>query len=226
MKNIANLLKALLAMALAMVISFSAAAAPKPTEVELTRVNTYIFSSEINLVTTDEFMAALVGKRILLDSIDPQATLYVVIVSGGGSYESSLLMKTLIEKVPHVTLICKYCASAAGFIFGTTPVPRLVIKKSILLMHEMYLAHYTAKQAMTPSIAKNLIKSSEEFNKSMYTKLQMSKEDYEKKIVDKEWNLYGEEIVKNHLADKLVTIKCDYYLKQLAPDTCSQEEAK
>lgn len=224
MKNIVNSLKSLIAMALVVVFSFSAVA--KPQEVELTRVNTYVFSSEINPVTTDEFMAALVGKRVLLDSLNPQAPLYIVIVSGGGSYENSLVMKRIIEKVPHVQLICKYCASAAGFIFGTTPVPRLAIKKSILLMHEMYLAHYTAKNASNPAIARNLITSSEEFNKAMYTKLQMSKEDYEKKIVDKEWNLYGEELVKNHLADKLVTVKCDYYIKQLAPDTCSQEEAK
>ena len=224
MKNVVNSLKSLIAMVLIIAFSFSAVA--KPQEVELTRVNTYVFSSEINPVTTDEFMAALVGKRVLLDSINPQAPLYIVIVSGGGSYENSLVMKRIIEKVPNVQLICKYCASAAGFIFGTTPVPRLAIKKSILLMHEMYLAHYTAKNAANAAIARNLIQSSEEFNKAMYTKLQMSKEDYEKKIVDKEWNLYGEEIVKNHLADKLVTVKCDYYIKQLAPDTCSQEEAK
>ncbi len=229
MKILVRSVKFLMTMALAIGISFStfAAAIPAPVKqevVELNRLNTYVWSSEITPVTTDEFMAALIGKRVLLDRINPYAKLYIVIVSGGGSYEHSLAMRRLIPQIPYVSLICKYCASAAGFIFGTTPgIPRLAIKKSQLLMHEMYLPHFTAEHAKNPSIARDLIKSSNEFNKALYEKIGISKAEYEKKIIGKEWNLYGEELVKNNLADKMVTIKCDEYVKQLAPDTCSQD---
>ncbi len=227
MKIVANSLKFLIAMVITMAISFSALAAKPPEVVELNRLNTYVWSNEVSPVTTDEFIAALIGKRVLLDRVNPYAKLYIVIVSGGGSYEHALAMKRLISQIPYVTLICKYCASAAGFIFATTPgTERLAIKKSQLLMHEMYLPHFTAENAKNPSIAKDLIKSSDEFNAAMYTKIGISKAEYEKKIINKEWNLYGEDLVKNKLADKLVNIKCDTYVNTLAPDTCSSNDSK
>lgn len=227
MKIVANSLKFLVAMAIAMVVSFSAHAAKPPEVIELNRLNTYVWSNEVSPVTTDEFMAALIGKRILLDRVNPYAKLYVVIVSGGGSYEHALVMKRLISQIPYVTLICKYCASAAGFIFATTPgTERLAIKKSQLLMHEMYLPHFTAQNAKNPAIMKDLIKSSDEFNAAMYTKIGMSKADYEKKIINKDWILNGDELVKHKLADKLVNIKCDVYVNTLAPDTCSSNDSK
>lgn len=228
MKILARPLKFLMTMVLTMAISFSAIAAPpKPEVVELNRLNTYVWSNEVSPVTTDEFMAALIGKRVLLDRVNSYAKLYIVIVSSGGSYEHALVIKKLIEQIPYVTLICKYCASAAGFIFATTPgTPRLAIKKSILLMHEMYLPKFTAQHAKNPAIAEDLIKSSDEFNAAMYTKIGISKAEYEKKIINKKWNLYGEELVKHNLADKLVTVKCDAYVNTLAPDTCSQDNSK
>jgi len=223
MRMIANLVKQLFIMAIIMVVTVSAVA-KAPQTVELTGVNTYVFSNEINAVTTDEFISALIGKRAILDNVDPKATLYIVIVSGGGEYYNAVLMKELIAKVSNVTLICKYCASAAGFIFGTTSVPRLAIKKSIVLMHEMYIPKLTANNAKNPALLNSLIKDSDAFNLALYSKIGISKEEYEKKIINKEWTLYGEDVVKYKLADKLVTIHCDGYVKQLAPDTCSQEE--
>jgi ATP-dependent protease ClpP protease subunit len=130
-------------------------------------------------------------------------------------------MREVISKIPNVTVICKYCASAAGYLLATAP-HRIVFKKSNILMHEMYIPHYTAKMVSRPNVAADLVRQSDEFNKAIYSVIGMTKEQYEAKIIDKEWTLEGEDIVKWHLADKFVVIHCDEYLKTLAPDTCSQ----
>lgn len=227
--NIVTQFKSLfMACAMVLLTSCTSFAGPlmKPSAlptVELNRYNTYVFSEEINPVTTDVFVAALVGKRIMLDqALGRDAMLYVVLVSGGGLYDNSLIMRNALRKIPNVTLICKYCAYAAGFIFISTGVPKLAIKKTIMLMHEMYLPHVTAKHTLNAGMLASLRRSSDEFNKAHYTVIGISKEEYEKKITDKEWTVRGAELIPLHLADKIVKLNCDQTVKFLAPDTCSE----
>lgn len=193
----------------------------KPEVIHLNMKNTMIFDREINAGTVDNFVAALIGKEIILGN--ENAPLYIIIVSPGGGYETAKDMRKILTKVKNVVLICKYCASAAGYVFATYDGPRLVVKESQLMIHEMYISHFTAENVSHKEILDELIKDSAEFNEAMYTLMNMSKEDYLTKIIGKEWNLNGLEIVKWHLADKLVTISCDEYIKRLAPNTCASK---
>jgi ATP-dependent protease ClpP protease subunit len=145
----------------------------------------------------------------------------VVIVSGGGQYGEGVRLMNVINSVPNTTVICKYCASAAGMVFGASTSRRLVIQKSELIMHEMFMDHITANM-MGPNLANSLKKSSDEFNQIMYSKIGMSKADYEKKILNTEWILDGIDIVKFHLADEFVRLDCDDILKYILKDTCSE----
>lgn len=214
-------------MALLLFLSLSiptfAQSTDKEETIELSGNNVVLLNTEIKDDTMDTFAAAVVGKRIMLG---PDKPLYILIVSGGGLYGTSLRMKRLFEVIPDIQVICKYCASAAGMLFVTHKGPRLVTNKSVLLMHEMYIEHATAKIVTNLFQVRMLIKNSDDFNKMHYDLIGISKEEYEKKIVGKEWTVEGKDIIKLHLADKFVHIHCNDYLKSMAPDTCTEKPLK
>lgn len=193
-------------------------------KINLNALNTLIFEGTIDPASADAFIAALVGKRAMLSAYYPNEELYIIINSGGGDYFDAKTMREVISKSPNTTLICKYCGSAAGFIFATTPnVKRLVFRNSSLLMHEMYIPKLTAEDAKNQWNLTSLIEDSDEFNAAMYTKIGISKADYEKKIIDKEWTVWGQEIVNLHLADELIKVSCNTYVNRMMPTTCKEE---
>lgn len=207
-----------LSMLLAMSLCFPAYARTKT--IELVGENTLMLSFEIRPDTADVFVHAIIAKRGMLPK---DKTMYILIASPGGDIESAKLIKEVLKNVPNTAVICKFCASAASMIFATFPGPRYSIEKTEVLMHEMYYGHLTAKQA-TPDAMISLIIASEEFNKMIYDVIGISKEKYEKKIVGKEWIVYGDDTVDLHLSTKFVKVHCDAYVKDMAPDTCTPKD--
>lgn len=187
--------------------------------VTLTRFNTLIFNQDIDALSVINFASTLVGRRMMLPM---DQTLYVVIVSGGGRYKAAQEFRNILKEMPNTQVLCKYCASAAGFVFADAGIKRLVIKKSELMMHEMYIPHITAREIVQKSISDDLIHESNEFNKVMYDYIGITKDAYEKKIANTEWTVRGADLVKMHLADRLVEVACDEIMNRLAPDTCSK----
>lgn len=184
---------------------------------ELNGNNVVILNEEMNDTSTHKFLESLVGARLSRSVDEP---IYIVIASNGGSYRSARILEQAMPKVLNIRLICKYCASAAGLIFATSPVRRYVTKESVFMMHEMAIMKVTVAR-LTPTLISDFKKNSDSFNKDLYTLLGISKEEYEKKITDKEWNLVGSDIVKNHLADAVVSIHCDSYMNDVAPWLCN-----
>lgn len=184
-------------------------------EVQLSGSNTVFMASEINTLSVNKDMGDIMGKRLLL----PQAeTLYIVLVSPGGSVPDGVVLANFIAQMPNVQLICIYCASMAGAIFEMVPVKRLVLEKSNIMMHEMRIS--ASAKVLTPKLLKNFKKQSDIFNKLFYTKLNWSKAKYEQLIENSEINMDGFEMVKGGLADEIIIIKCDQYLQSFAPRTC------
>jgi len=187
--------------------------------IELTGRNSVYFNQTIDKSSVHSFMQSMVGARTTLPL---NQTLYVILYSGGGDYYGAVTMGQIIKKIPNTVVICSYCASGAGLVFITagTHSPRYVHAGSVMIMHEMYLRHVTSQQ-LTAFLAQSMKKDSDEFNKAHYSIIGISKEEYEKKIIGKEWRLEENDIVTNHAADKLVVIHCDDYMKQVAPATCN-----
>lgn len=211
-------------LALSLLITLSSIfcfASPKePRTVELNVTNTVVFDEEVNYANMDLLLMAVIGKRNLLP---PEKQLYIIIASPGGGYSAAVFFAAVIKKVPNAELICKYCASAAGYMFASAaPLKRLAISKSEVVMHEMFCEHVTANDIRMGNCLSSLEQSSDEFNKVMYTILGMSKEAYDEKIIDKVWTVKGEDTVKLHLADELVKLHCDKGVNMMAPDTCAQ----
>jgi ATP-dependent protease ClpP protease subunit len=202
------------------------AAAPSATKetlkplrnVHLTIKNTVIFDQSVHPAYVDTFIKAAIGARAALPIIE---TMYIVIASSGGYYQDGTFLMNILKTLPNTELICKYCASMAGQIFAATGLKRLVIGKSSLMMHEMFIEKLTAEEAKDELSIKQLLRNSDAFNKVMYTMIGITKEKYEEKIIDTEWTLTGKDIIKNHLADELVTVSCDILVLRLLPNTCN-----
>lgn len=190
---------------------------PKEKTIELTMRNTLIFNSDIDIVTADNFAASLLMKRILLPK---DQTLNILLASGGGTYQFAQFMVQFIEQVPNVRIICKACHSAAAYIMAATHVPKFVMENSTMVLHEMFLEKVTARTANDGASIESLKKESAELNKIMADAMKLSVKSYYAKIENTEWSLEGEEIVKNHLANKLITVKCDALMHKAAPRTC------
>lgn len=191
----------------------------KSRTVFLRVTNTIVYDQSVDAVSADNLVKAAAGLR---DAMPLNQTLYIVIVSPGGMYRVGLNIMEVLRSLPNTHLICKYCGSMAGQIFAATGLKRLVIDKSELMMHEMTLRSVTANMAKNKKLMDSLISDSDIFNARMYKMIGISKAEYEKRIIGKEWILEGKEIVDHKLADELITIQCDAYMTQLIPDTCSK----
>jgi ATP-dependent protease ClpP protease subunit len=200
-------------------ISKEALMSKPPETVELTARNTFMLNTTITAASQDTWMAAAIGKEMLL--MKPTDPLYIVIASSGGDYDAALMYMHVIERMPNAILICKVCNSAASMIFMASHNPRYAISKSYMLMHEMYNPHMTVRMLNNSKIVHDLTVSSNEFNFTISSVLGLSIEEYEAKIANTTWILEGEDLIKWHAADKLVKIHCDDWIKQIAPDTCS-----
>jgi ATP-dependent protease ClpP protease subunit len=185
----------------------------------LTPSNTYVMSGGINNLSVDQTISGIIGKRVLLDAISgEEATLYLIISSTGGYYKSSLILKEFLATAltsANVKIICDYCGSAAGMLFITAEQERLVTYQSQVMMHEMYQPRFTANYAKDKELLQSLIQDSDIFNQMIYSELGITKEAYEAKIIDKEWNVYGKDLVKIKAADRYVIINCSPSLKAM-----------
>lgn len=199
----------------------SDAVGAKLRTVELKGTNTIIFAGEVNEVSVNTFMRAIIGLR---NELPEKETMYVIIASQGGQYEAGKRILGFMNVVPNTQLICRYCASAAGMMFIASKNKRLVTNGSNIVMHEMYLPKVTALTALNKPVLDSLIVSSEEFNKMHYSRIGISREAYMKKIKNKLWTVVGTDALKLHLADEAVLIHCDDYVKMLAPKTCDPKK--
>jgi len=190
----------------------------KPIEtVTMTAQNTMVLEGEFTAVSVNTWFNAIIGKRVM---VPQDQNIYLIINSGGGQYDQAVVLRKLIAQLPNVVVICKYCGSAAGYIQATS-LHRLVVANSRMIMHEMFWQHATAKLVHNTRAIEGLQRSSDEFDEAIYSVIGMSKADYEKKITDTEWSVDSEEMVKLHLAQKIVKLDCDVYISYLAPHTCS-----
>ena len=209
---------------LATLLLISSISHAKPETIELDGRNVVVMDENMDDTSTHKFMQSIIGARIALPQ---EEKLYVVISSNGGSYKSALTLEGVLDKVSsnsNVVVICKYCASAAGYVFATFKGTKLVTPGSTVMMHEMVVMRMSAEMTKDDHTIANLRENSDEFNKAMYSHLGISKEEYEKHIVGKEWNLKGADIVKNHLADKLVIVHCNSYIENVIPHTCANDD--
>lgn len=189
--------------------------------IDLNANNTVVYSQQISLYDLDLLSNAIVTKRLFLAHSEK---LYLVINSPGGYYEVALILGRFLNGIENLVLLCSRCHSAAGLVFMTSIHPRLVNENSLLMMHEMYDPHATAKAINNKAYRVRFTTKSNEFNRAIADKLKIDVKEYESRIVDSQWVLGGEDIVTNNLADEVVRVNCDVYISNIAPVACGTED--
>lgn len=200
-------------------VAFNVPAQSKENKIHLHVRNTIIFNQEIDLVSTDTIISAILGKRVLLD---PKETLYVVLVSSGGLYVGAQKISQAINAMENVAVLCRYCASGAAYIFCTSGSEKLVNNGSVFITHEMALPKVTARQVIEGTDLLSLTLESLEFDTTMSSAMNVEFEKYQQKIAGKDWQVNGKDNLK-YCAKKYVTITCDRYVTELAPNTCANK---
>lgn len=205
----------------ALVMSSISFAQPKPaTEVvKLTAKNTVMIYGEFDNQSVEAMMQQLVGGLVMAQ----KDVLNILMISPGGHTDSGARLAYFIDSIPaaNVRLICIDCASAASHLFVTSKHERLMLAKSSLLMHEM---KWVLPQYMiTPKLIPEAKSQNDLFDSGYADRIGMPLTDYQARIRDAEWVVYGEEAVRLKFADRIVKIECDPLARSLFPNTCKPE---
>lgn len=205
-------------MLIAFIISGCTSVAAKPREIILTDDNTATISEVINDISLRKDLAEILVKRSMLPK---EKTLYIVVISNGGSTYDAAILYNAIYKLPNVEILCRWCASAAAALFADSPFKRLVYKKSRILMHHMYVIPFTVVQASSPRFLRDFKQASDEFDAIFWKIMKIPEETYERKIEKDPWIMNGREMIRYHLADEFVTLRCDEEIQDIYGDLCT-----
>ena len=171
--------------------------------IKLKEDNVVMIKGEINSVNTPKILSQLFSMK--------SDDIYIYLTTPGGSVIDGF---QIIEAINTLKLLGKniYCigdiANSMGFsILQACPV-RYVRPNSIIMQHQTSLAiegpleHIKTRFEFIGEIEKELVDSQAK-------RLNMSKEQFEKKILS-DWWIYGGNAVAINAADELVNIFCDF----------------
>jgi ATP-dependent protease ClpP protease subunit len=194
------------------------AKAPKVEVIEITVNNTTFITGEFNPQMFHATCQAMIGGKVVCG----EEPLNVIILSGGGSVEVGKQLALIINKVPNIRLICLECDSAASYLFVSSKKERLMLKESVIGMHEV---KWTLPQTMiTPELVDRAKEENDAFDQVYADAMGTTLEEYRKHITDQFWAVKGPEAVKLKLADRIIKIHCDEAAKAVFPVTCQFSE--
>ena len=167
-----------------------------------------------NFVSLREPISQDSSSRLLskLNAIESKhEILYLYINSPGGSVTAGLeivnYIKGLQQRGKQIKCIAHNAMSMAFLIFQLCS-QRLILHSSTLMQHQMSLEAggklYDMNSRMTYL---NSLETS--LNQEQATRLDMKLEDFIK-IIQNDWWLYGEDIIKHKAADKVISLFCSF----------------
>ena len=138
-----------------------------------------------------------------------EKNLYIYISSPGGSvvdgYQIVEAINTVSQNGINVYCIGDVSISMAFVIFQSCPY-RYIRKSSILMQHQMSFGTKGEIEKVKSYV--NFINNmKKEINLEQSKRLKLKLEDFENKIMN-DWWLYGNDIIKNNAADKIITVIC------------------
>lgn len=172
--------------------------------IHLTNNNVVTLRGEINGVTASNFINEIVKYK-------SNDELYVYIISGGGSVISGMeIVRTINDLTANgvnVKCIANTAMSMAFVIFQNCP-ERYVTESSVLMQHQMSIGlKGPIRQVITYL---NFVTSIEnELEAQQSRRIGMAENVFRDKVAH-DWWLFGNDIVKNGAADKMVHVICDF----------------
>lgn len=173
--------------------------------IKLNQTNHLFLTGEINNDLKKIFIEGT--KNIKSDDI------YIYINSKGGCvFEGNNIInyiKYLDKSGKNIYCIAQNAFSMAFYIFQNCP-KRYITDSSILMQHQMTIGSMDKFENLK-SYFKLMDSINNNFINFMINKIDISKEEYKKKILS-DWWIYANDIINYKLADEIVTIGCDVKL--------------
>jgi len=171
-------------------------------------MNTVYISGDIDQSTVrraqTKFLSILERKK------DKLAPIYLVVDSQGGSVGHSTDLVRFFNSFSNLRLITitLRAASSAALLVQALQYPRYILADSMLMFHRAYLSFdgqfETGELESRLEHAKRFVRY---FENIIADRIGITLEEYKQKILY-EWHLFGQDIVDNNAADKIVEIRC------------------
>lgn len=160
--------------------------------------HTIIFRGEVN----DELVAKTMDKMYK----STQDTVTIFIDSPGGSIVAGLHLFELIANFNKPTICYVHFAASMAFALTQACTERYITDSSIMMQHQASFGGKGTVGHMS-EMSRFAVNLSDKLTNIQAKRLGISKEKLEARVVN-DWWMFGEEIVKNKAADKVVFMEC------------------
>lgn len=144
----------------------------------------------------------------ILRQQNPKETIYLVINSGGGQIDAGLQFIRFAKSLDNVKTITLEAASMASAIVEALPGERLMTENATFMFHRArgsVEGFYDGEIESRLAFFKKMIAVLEEGNAK---RIGISLSNYKANVLG-EWWLVGKEAIRNNVADRIVSLKCD-----------------
>lgn len=186
-------------------------------EILLTPDNTVTFRTavdEASVLKKQLELLALVVKRGTQNY-----PIYLVMDCPGGSVADGLMFIDLAKTYPNIKTVTLFAASMCSAIIQHLPGERLGTTSGIQMFHRAkgrFEGHFEDGEVESQlALWKSIINSMEQVNAN---RLRMTLEAYKAKAVH-EWWVYGNDLLKTNMVDRMVSLKC-------SPELIDQSETE
>ena len=185
-----------------------------------------IVLNDKNMISIDSRIDGLsmsVAKKELQKLVDIRGrgfyTIYIVVRSGGGSLDAGFKFANYAKNIPLVETISIDSFSMASAIVNIlpgkrwgTPTCSIGFHEGTLLIESVIPSPYV-NRADIERMRQLYEKSFEEFEAANYSRMKISKEEYQSKVNGKDWVVSGNAAVLANAIDEIADVVCDNSLK-------------
>ena len=158
--------------------------------------------------TITTVLSTLIDKVSSLDDNN----IYIYINSPGGSVDAGMQLVTYIQSLKEQNIIVTCIAENAmsmGFVIFQYCDNRYITKYATLMQHQMSLGNIKGKIKEINSYIEYINSIEDKINLDQAIRIGMNLDDFNNKI-NNDWWLYSTNIIENKVADKVVSIKCNF----------------
>lgn len=174
------------------------------TTIELTNDNFVSLRGEINELTINNVINNLLNLKSDIR--------YIYINTNGGSVDAGLNLINTMKNLESNNIVVNCIAKTAismGFAIFQSCKNRYVFEYSTLMQHQISLNGMGGEIRNVNSYLKFINNMENKLNKIQANRIGINLKDFEDKIHD-DWWMDSEEAIQNNVADKIVTIKCNF----------------
>lgn len=162
-------------------------------------------------ITSDSIsnvLSMLIDKVSSLDD----SNIYIYINSPGGSVDAGMQLVTYIESLKEQEIVVNCIAENAmsmGFVIFQYCDNRYITQYATLMQHQMSLINIKGKIKEINSYIEYINSMEDKINQYQATRIGLSFDEFNKKI-NNDWWLYSTNIIEQKVADKIISIKCNF----------------